>query len=89
MGTSVEMIRKHYGHDEPQQRSQELTHDKAQFDSDAWFKILKENPALADELLRKANLPEGPIFDPDAPVAEPDPNVPRRRAKIRLSDMLG
>lgn len=86
MGTSVEMIRKHYGQDEPQQRSEELTHDKQQLDMKTWMDMLSENPAMAEALLRKA--PEGPTFDPDAPEAEPDPNLPQRRAKIRLSDML-
>ncbi|TAN47288.1 MAG: hypothetical protein EPN26_14165, partial [Rhodospirillales bacterium] len=88
MGTSVEMIRKHYGQDEPKQRSHELIHDKVQLDTDALLALLRDNPALAAEILSKANLPEGPTYDPNAPVVEPDPNAPRKRNKIRLSDMI-
>ncbi|CAA7614679.1 conserved hypothetical protein [Magnetospirillum sp. LM-5] len=88
MGTSVEMIRKHYGQDEPKQRSHELIHDKVQLDMAAWMAILKTNPALAEEVMRKANAPEGPIYDPNAPEAPPDPNAPRKPKKFRLSDMI-
>ncbi|BAE52581.1 tyrosine-type recombinase/integrase [Paramagnetospirillum magneticum] len=88
MGTSVEMIRKHYGQDEPKQRSHELIHDKVQLDTDAILALLRDNPALAAEILSKANLPEGPTYDPDAPVVKPDPNAPRKRKKFRLTDMI-
>ncbi|CCG42996.1 tyrosine-type recombinase/integrase [Magnetospirillum molischianum] len=41
MGTSVEMIRKHYGQDEPQQRAMELIHDKRRM---TFGEMLKADP---------------------------------------------
>lgn len=91
MGTSVEMIRKHYGQDEPRQRAEELTHDKMQLVTSDWLRLMETDPDMAAAMLRRANANyDGPNFDydPEAETAtEPDKSLRQPRKSV-FGDMF-